>query len=182
MIRRVMAVLGVGLALALVGGTSAQAKAPLYGELDTQFNLGWFEYGYQEEIPDWVGTVTIDGQEYGTAFFLTGTGKPFAEQPSDGVLFFEEKWVIYEELDFAFDDGFLVEFEPGDVLLAGYDRGVTSVANDAYRMNGDVRVANGPFAGWLGRSVHMGGIIEWYDSGPFTGLPYRAPVGTMRIN
>jgi hypothetical protein len=177
MIRRAMVVLGVGLALALVGGTSAQAKAPLYGDLDTQFNLGW--PGYQEEIPDWVGTVTIDGQDYGTAFFLTGTGKPFAEQPPGGVLFFEETWVVYEELDFAFDDtGVLVQFEPGDVLLSGYDRGVMSAANAAYRMNGDVSVANGPFADWLGRSVHMGGVIEFYDFG----LPYRAPVGTIRIN
>lgn len=153
----------------------AEAKAPLIGTMDLQFNLAW--PGPNEVVPDWVGTITIDGDEYGMAFFNTGTGKPFDEQPADNV-FFEETWAIYETLDFSFTpDGFLDEFEPGDVVLSGYDRGISVLVNASYRMNGDVRVAEGEFAEWLGRHVHMSGDLVFY---PF-GAPQYAP-GTFRIN
>ena len=49
--------------------------------------------------------------------------------------------------------------------------------NDKFRMNGSVTQAADPFGAWLGRSVHMRGIIEWY---PF-GAPHFGP-GTFRIN
>jgi hypothetical protein len=176
MLRRLVAVLGLIAAMALVGGPTAQAREPLYGDMDLQFNLAW--PGPSTEVPDWVGTVTIDGDVYGMAFFNTGTGKPFAEQPAAGVVFFEETWVIYEELDFSFaPDGTLATFVPGDVAMSGYDSGVSNIPSASYRMNGDVRAANDEFADWLGRSVHMMGSFEFY---PF-GAPYVAP-GTFRIN
>ena len=71
-----------------------------------------------------------------------------------------------------------VLFEPGEVVLSGYDRGITTVVNSKYRMNGDVQVAEGDFAMWMGRSVHMMGDIEWNSSIP---APLYAP-GTFRIN
>lgn len=169
------------LALALTLGVAAPATAetPLVGAMDLQFNLAW--PGPSEEIPDWVGTVTIDGVEYGMAFFNTGTGKPFASQPKGGVIFFEETWVIYHDLHFAFEEtdaGFvLTEFEPGDVLLSGYDRGVVSLANGAYRMNGFVEEANDPYASWLDRQVHMSGTVMFSAQG----APLYAP-GTFRLN
>ena len=163
-------------AMVFVGfGSSAEARQPLYGEMDLQFNLAW--PGPSETIPDWVGTITVDGDEFGMAFFNTGTGKPFAEQPSHNV-FFEETWAIYDGLDFSFNpDGTLDTFEPGEIVLSGYDRGITTVKNSKYHMNGDVQVAEGDFADWLGRSVHMRGDIVWY---PF-GAPHFAP-GVFRIN
>jgi hypothetical protein len=137
--------------------------------------------GPQEEIPDWVGTVTLDGETYGIAFFNTGTGKPFAEKPGRN-LFFEETWTVYEELDFAFEDGFLVTFEPGDVLMSGYDSGVSVSANSTFRMSGDIRVANGEFAAWLGRGAHMMGAMELYPPDhDHAGLPHRAS-GPFRAN
>ncbi len=63
------------------------------------------------------------------------------------------------------------------MLLSGYDRGVSNLRNATYRMNGDVRVAEGPFEEWLGRQVHMMGDFEFH---PF-GLPAYAP-GVFRIN
>lgn len=160
----------------------ATAKKPLVGTMELQFNLDW--PGPSEEIPDWVGTVTIDGTEYGMAFFNTGTGKPFDSQPNGGVIFFEETWVIYEQLDFTFEriddqiEGFrLTEFNPGDVLLSGYDRGVVSLANGGYRMNGFVEVAEDPYESWLDRQVHMSGVVEFSAEG----APLYAP-GTFRLN
>jgi len=157
----------------------ANAKTPLVGTMDLQFNLAW--PGPSVEVPDWVGTVTIDGVEYGMAFFNTGTGKPFDSQPSDGVIFFEETWVIYQDLHFAFEEieaGFiLTEFEPGEVLLSGYDSGVVVLANGSYRMNGFVEEAYDPYASWLGRQVHMSGTVLFSAQG----APNFAP-GMIRLN
>jgi hypothetical protein len=166
-------------AILLCAGVAApsSAEAPLVGEMDLQFNLGW--PGYQEEIPDWVGTVTIEGDEYGMAFFLLGTGKPFGDDHLTGnASFFGEKWEIYADLEFEFDeDGVLTVFEPGATVLWGYDRGLVSLKNDKYRMNGSVEEAAEPFASRLGSNVHMGGTIVWYESG----WPQYAP-GTLHVN
>lgn len=68
-------------------------------------------------------------------------------------------------------------FVPGEIVLSGYDSGIVTVKNSKYHMNGDVQVAEGDFADWLGRNVHMSGLIEWY---PFE-APHFAP-GVFRIN
>jgi hypothetical protein len=51
-------------------------------------------------------------------------------------------------------------------------------------MNGEIDVANAPFAEWLGRNVHMSGVITWQvldtPDGPIV-APETAP-GTFRIN
>lgn len=171
-----LAVLATVVAMVVAGiGDPAEARRPLVGEMDLQFNLAWS--GPSETVPDWVGTITIDEVEYGMAFFNTGNGKPFAEHPGPNV-FFEETWVIYDELDLEFNPaGEVVSFEPGEVVLAGYDAGITTVKNSKYHMNGYVHDAEGDFAHWMGRSVHMMGLIEWY---PF-GAPQFAP-GVFRIN
>ncbi len=156
------------------------AGQPLSGEMDLQFNLAW-PGPDQTDVPDWVGTITIDGTDYGMAFFNTGSGKPFVDNPSD-VVFFEETWVVYEDLEFAFDGFVLTVFEPGKVVLSGYDRGIVTVVNSRYHMIGDVQYADGPFASRLGGSVHMSGSIVWGDGTVYPeGAPHYAP-GTLRIN
>jgi hypothetical protein len=114
------------------------------------------------------------------AFFNIGTGKPFDEDPSTSVTFFHEIWKIYDMEGFEFDDddGFLTApIVEGPVLLWGYDRGTVSLKNSKYRMNGSIEGAAASFEEWLGSSVHMSGVIEWY---PF-GAPQSAP-GTFRAN
>ncbi len=163
--------------LTLVQTTAAvNAKNPLIGTLELQFNLAW--PGPQDEIPDWIGTITIDDVEYGMAFFAIGSGKPFVTDPSTSVHFFEEIYVIYFELYFTFnEDGTLGDFDPGAIALWGYDVGITNMINSKYHMTGNVEEADGIFEPWIGRNVYMSGIIEWY---PF-GAPQYAP-GTFRIN
>lgn len=174
MSRKISVLLGLMAVLVMALAAPAQALRPLRGEMALQFNLA--AAGPSEVVPGWVGTIDLDGQVYGMAFFNTGTGKPFAEQPADNV-FFAETWVIYETLDFSFNpDGTLGVFEPGRVLLSGDDRGITNVHNSKYHMNGQVLVAEPPFEQLLGRNVHMSGDIVWYDFG----APHFAP-GTFRV-
>lgn len=176
--KRPSVLLAMVVALSLVSLTPAAAKAPLVGDMSLQFNLGW--PGPQADIPDWVGTINIDGEEHGMAFFATGSGKPFAEDPSSSVHFFEEIWEIYDMDGFVFEfdsHGVLTTFVKGDVVLWGYDYGITNLKNSKYHMNGSVEGAGEPFEDWIGRSVHMSGLIEWY----LFGAPQYAP-GTFRVN
>ncbi|MFX0182296.1 MAG: hypothetical protein ACFE95_04355 [Candidatus Hodarchaeota archaeon] len=163
--------------LVLIPALSVSANTPLYGTMDLQFNLGW-PGPPQTVIPDWVGTITIDGEEYGMAFFAIGTGKPFGEQNEGSPHFFVEVWRIYDGIKIKFnDDGVLTKFKPGSILLWGYDTGLTNLANSKYHMTGTVEEAFGPFSMYVGRNVYMSGEIIWY---PF-GAPQFAP-GIFRID
>lgn len=149
---------------------SADARQPLRGDMELNFNVGFV---IQEGCTTvtWAGTIDIDGETYGMAFFPTGsrqTGEAFH---------FEENWVIYDA-PFGFDaPGLLMECPMGDVVLAGYDSGVTS-PNAKYRMSGAVEVALEEFDGWDGRRVHMDGYIVYDQT---TGVPLTAP-GSFRLN
>lgn len=111
------------------------------------------------------------------AFFAIGTGKPFETDPAGNASFFGEIWRIYDGLNYEFVDGVLTTFEPGPVVLWGYDTGLTNLANSRYHMNGNAEEAAFLFEEWVGRSVHMNGVIEGYDFD----APHFAP-GTFRIN
>jgi len=164
-----LAVLAVLVVAAATPATSAVEARDVRASMDLQFNLGW--PGYQDQTPDWVGTVTIHGEEYGMAFFLLGQAAGTTRA------FFYEKWEIYEDLDFAFDDtGVLTTFTPGDVLLSGHDSGFVRIANSRYHMTGTIEEANGDFATYAGRIVFIRGLIEWYAPG----VPQYAP-GIFRI-
>ena len=165
------ALLVLSFAIALIPAVAAQDKKPVTGTMDLEFNLLW--PGPQADIPDWVGTITIDSNEYGMAFFCIGSGKQFAEDPGK-VHFFEEIWIIYDYLDFDF---VTQELDYGQILLWGYDKGVVSWANSHYVMNGNVEESFGDFAIWQGCNVHMSGVILWLAPG----VPQYAP-GTFRIN
>jgi len=165
--------------LSLAAVAPLNAKAPLVGEMDLEFDVDW--PGPQQTVePSWVGTVTFEEGEYGMAFFPVGTGKSFEEDPPfkggpPKVHFFEEVWRIYE-----LGDGFsytVDDFTPGPLVMEGSDTGITNIKNSKYHMNGIVDIANGPFEEWIGRSVHMRGLVEW--AGP--GVPQYGD-GTFRIN
>jgi len=120
----------------------------------------------------WEGKIDIEGYgEYGLIFETLSGQKGYSQAAP-----FEEYFIIYElESDWA---------DPENVFLAGHDEGVTTIANkppepSKFRMNGEIEVANFPFEGWLGRNVHMSGIIEWANDG--TPFP-KVAIGTFRIN
>lgn len=177
--------------LALLPAETAQAKKPLIGTMDLEYNLGWPEP--QDEIPDWVGTITIDGEEYDMLFFAIGSGKAFDDAFKGKIHFFEEIWAIYD-LDDGFpaipsndpDDWayFLPKNDPDELVLWGYDKGQTNIQTSKYHMTGNVEEAFGGFSMWEGRNVYMSGIIEWQvietPEGPVV-APQYAP-GEFRIN
>ncbi len=171
-------VLGLAFSLALIAVVPVQAQKPLIGIMDLQFNLAW--PGPQKDVPDWVGTITINDIEYGMAFFCYGSGKPFdTDPPGLTVHFFAEIWTIYESLDFEFDEtGCLTAFEPGPIVLNGTDEGITNLINTKYHMTGKVTQAYAPFAIWQDHNVYMRGLIDWYENIP---APHYAP-GIFRIN
>lgn len=141
-------------------------SAYLKGTMDLTFNPA----GAQNQlIPVWVGTISLEGypEDCGMRFFHLSPQKGFSQASP-----FEEYFEIYDLIN------------PEHVYLGGPDVGVTTLANSKYRMNGEIDVANSPFEGWLGRNVHMSGIITWQNIGTVDEpiiVPATAP-GIFRIN
>ena len=154
-------VLTATITLALILIAPAQAKKPLIGMMDLTFNLEWS--GPSETVPEWVGTITIDGAEYDMKAYNLHSS--FLGE----TLHFGEIWKIWD----------------GDsLILQGTDEGVVSLANNKYRINGVVTEAYGDFAIWEGRNVHMSGYITWQNLGTEENpimVPETAP-GEFRIN
>jgi hypothetical protein len=173
--RRLTILLALAFTLAFVPAIPAQAKKPLTGTMDLEFNLLW--PGLQDEIPDWVGNIAINEVEYGMTFFCIGA------KDAGNVHFFEEIWTIYDWVELhteVVDDEVNQWLEYGEILLWGYDAGVVAWQNNKYHMNGNVEEAIGDFAVWEGRNVHMSGIIEWQEIDGVV-APQYAP-GIFRIN
>jgi hypothetical protein len=114
----------------------------------------------------WNGTVDFGGGAiYGLTF--TSNEPPMVRGQSSH---FEEEFVIYK-LGKEWDD-------PDFVYLKGWNTGVVSNANNKFRANGEITEAYGPFDGWLGRKVHISGIVTNLPDGS---MPESAS-GTFRIN
>jgi hypothetical protein len=185
--KRIIRLLPIVFMLVLLPAMAVQAKQPLYGTTYFEFNLGLFDVGLQDEVCAWVGTITLDGEEYGAVWWNIGSGKAFDDQFKGKISFFEETWAIYDT-DFDFTSllpsndpadwaYWLPINNPAELVLRGNDKGQTNGQTSAYHMSGTVEEAFGIFTMWEGRSLHMSGIIIWYDFG----APHFGP-GIIRIN
>lgn len=154
---------------------SDQVTTPLKSAIKPSPNLtGKMELTFMFVNPVWDGTIVFEGSgdEYGMRFIHLSPQKGFSQASP-----FEEYFEIY---DLA---------HPDVVYLGGPDVGVTTLANKPpdpckYRMNGEIDFAIEPFEMWLGRKVHMSGIITWQNLGT-SDEPNLAPLnapGTFRIN
>jgi hypothetical protein len=108
----------------------------------------------------WDGPITFeDGSTYGIRFIHLGDKMT----PGQVAYHFWERWEIYDPGD------------PTTVLMTGPDEGVSPGPKwpdpTKYVMNGYVEEAYGIFTEWLGRNVHMSGVMT----------PLTAP-GTFRAN
>ena len=167
-------------ALTLVVAAPINAKQPLRGDIDLDFNvgvvLGIDGVGCNPAVA-WFGTVEIDGTEYGIEF-------------DDGPMTFSgpvAHWIevfrIYDSLTYTMDDGIVTSCIYGYLLLEGTVEGIMA-PNGGGPANGVVTDAFGDFAEWNGRHVHMfGWVTEVYEDGPYAewGLP-KASAMTMRLN
>lgn len=147
---------------------SAKPSSRLIGTMDLDFTFGLWP-----EEPVWVGTVDFeDYGVFGIRFFHLSPFRDYSQ-----VSPFEEIFEVYD-LD-----------NPDVIYMRGPDVGTTILANKVpddtkYRMNGEVEEALEPFEGWLGRSVHMNGVITWQvldtPDGPVV-APATAP-GIFYVN
>ena len=92
----------------------------------------------------WNGTISgaINGKIY---FYNTG------REVVGNVKHFWEVWLITDDA--------------GDMLLNGTDKGVVTLANMKFRMNGVVTDAAPQYEHLIGRNVHMSGIVISLGSG-----------------
>lgn len=170
-------ILIIGAAIIFFGCTENQSTSPEFSQSDFVTNtmakkpapklIGTMELDFMFVNPVWVGTVDLEGHGvYGIRFENLG-GKD-AGQASH----FVENCEIYDLQP------------PFTIYLGISDFGVVSMANSKYRMNGEIDVATGEFEEWMGRHVHMSGIITWQNLGTVEEpdiAPDTAP-GTLRIN
>lgn len=150
--------------------SAVKPSANLRGVMDLVFNLG----AESPDVPVWVGTIEIEGYDnYGMRFYHLSPFRDYSQASP-----FEEWFEIFT----------LTEDET--VVLAGPDVGVTTLANKppepcTYRMNGEIEIALEPFEDWLGRHVHMKGMITWQvftlPDNSVVVAPATAP-GVFRVN
>jgi hypothetical protein len=157
----------VACALALAAPASAQG--PVEGVVETVENIGW-EVGPCPGI-GWVGTLDISGSDgmdgtYGFELFHrdfgNDTNSVFAE---DDWWRWSEYFAVRDALYEFDEEGFIVDCEPGAVLLQGYDTGVGSLALNEFWDTGYVAEASGPFEGLTGaRTFQLGEFTAWNDA------------------
>jgi len=146
-----------------VANSLAKPLPNLIGTTNTPFNFPPLPDPGGSPLPVfWKGTIVIGEETYGL-YFLSPEAPTDYGQSSH----FWEEWVIHE-------DGF-----PENVCLRGWNEGVVSNANGKFRANGEVSEAYGSFAGWIGRRMHIRGIVVPSTDG--SGFPLAA-IGTLRIN
>ena len=143
--------------------TNSLAKPQLTGIVNLDFVLP--APGTLPPFYFWVGTVTFGKQTYDLRYKSVGDPPP----PPPRAFVFDERFEIY---DYRFLG------DPDHLLLEGPDAGVVPCGNNKFVANGKVEFADGPFEEWLGRNVHIKGIITWVI--PCV-LPQGA-TGTFRIN
>jgi hypothetical protein len=151
--------------ITLVPIVSVSAKKPLVGIMDLELIL----VPHPKGLITWEGTIELDGESYDMRFYFIGPGIP-RDGATGKAGHFGEIWEIY--------DG-----SPDNLILWGFDKGVTNQKKDLshwqYRMNGNVEYAASGWEVYLGRNVHMSGIITWY--GP-PATPGSIAPGVFRIN
>ena len=157
--KKLIVLLALAFTLALVPAGTAQAKKPLRYECE-----GWAT-GF-----GWEGIITSGDLTGATGIWVTlvvdfnrGEGPPIAVN-----VYFFEKWFI----------GFDIEYVPppedgewgisGDVVLAGFDEGVTRFSNGKFNGNGRVTEAYGDWSGLIGCKERISGTVDFSDL-TFTG-------------
>ena len=151
-------------ALALAPAALGQDKVT--GSLDLKWNPC---YGAppSEEIPDWIGTVEIEGNVYDMLFFNVGTGRPPTDRVEEPELSVHELWAVYDGLELTFDDECALETFDGSAVMWGHDYGGANFAESPdYYMGGTVLEASGEFADLVGRPIEISGIVEFGENGP----------------
>ena len=165
--RRLAAVPALALMASLAIAPAAAGADKVTGEVE----LAWNECftGPGDEVPDWVGTVDIDGDVHDMVFFNLGDGRPPNHDPEEGTGAFIEIWAIYDGLELAYDAECAPEAFEGDLVMWGHDAGLSDRDAQAYSMTGTVVEAFGDYADLAGQPIYMSGTFTLTeDGGPET--------------
>lgn len=166
----------------------AHGRGPIRGKVDVQFNMGViFGVGVAAE-PDtniaYIGDIKFRGRDFTLVWFSV-------VPPEDGctICYAEETWSIYDYVDYDFGEvpvpdfgdvpGVLTVFEPGNLVLAGSDRGIGT--STGYWMGwGPVtdvaETAEKPFDHMTGGHVFWHGSYDTDEVGPGTHFKGRFTV------
>jgi len=174
MLRKLALSLSLVLMAVLAAAPAVMAQDKVTGEYDLAWNTCW--PGPQDEVPDWIGTVDIDGDVHDIVFFLLGNGRPPGQELPEGSGAFIEIWAIYDGFDATFDDECALEALEGDLVIWGHDAGVSNYDAQEYAMTGTVVEGFGDYSDLAGADVVMSGTFTVDDEGN----PLTAP-GTIEI-
>ena len=176
--KKALFALAAGLAMSLAVASAADAKRPVRGDQAFVLNVdpAGNEMQCQGHNINWWGTIDIIGDDHGPyGMALYNIGVPAVYNGS--TFHWEEGLGIWTGLFDPDGNGVINSCEPGEMVLYGTDKGMTSFgrfnnsANPGFHSTGTVLTASGPFDGWQGRFVFQEG------SGTFTEI-----TGTLRLN
>jgi len=159
-VRRLTVLLALAFTLALVPAVSAQPMKPLRYEVSGGSATEWF---------GWIGTIDSGDLNGYTGIWVTQVlklrgGETLLDAKN---AYFFELWFIGNGIDYV--DGKVT----GNVVLAGFDKGVTRFKNGKFSGNGIVTEAYGAWSHLVGRKEHCSGTVDFSDM-TFT--------STMQIN
>jgi hypothetical protein len=163
----------LGMALAVAAAMVLVPAAMAADKVTGDVELAWNECftGPGDEVPDWVGTVDIDGDVHDMVFFNLGDGRPPNQDPAEGTGAFIEIWAIYDGLELAYDDACAPQTFEGDMVMWGHDAGLSDREAQQYAMTGTVVEAFGDYADLAGQPIYMSGNFTLTDDGE----PLTAP-------
>ncbi|MGD8486347.1 MAG: hypothetical protein PVH07_06880 [Chloroflexota bacterium] len=143
---------------------AALAQDKVTGEFDLDWNGCW--QGPGDEIPDWIGTIDLDGNVYDMLFWNLGDGRP---PNNDLAGAFIEIWAVIDGLEITFDEECVMETFAGDPVIWGHDAGVSDFDAQTYAMTGTIVEAFGDYADLAGQPVAMSGTFTLdADGNPLT--------------
>ena len=160
-------------AVATVPATTAQDK--LEGTMDLASNE-CYPGAPNLEVPDWIGTVDFDGDEYDIIFWVIAKGYPPGLEPNEGFNPFIEAWAVYDGLELVFDEECAMQTLEGELVMWGHHTGRTDKETKEYAATGKVLEAFGAFDGYAGTDDAMSGTVLVTEEG----APSTAP-GTLVI-
>ncbi len=164
-------------ACAAMTAAPASAQGPVEGTTSMVEYLGFGG----EQCPEvaWVGTLEVsdsgdlDGT-YGFTLYHTAFGEDTNSVFVDGWWRWSEYFAVRDGLYELDEEGLLVDCEPGELLLQGFDTGVGNTQVNRFWDTGYAAQASGPFEGMAGAKVDQIGTFTVFNdelSNP-DGSPY----------